>query len=248
MRVHPAASRVRKLAAEHPAMFVIFDLLAGERGKSLIGLPLKERRRRLETFADKYLDGRPEMRLSPASVELRNAKKWFKSAGGNLDGIVAKRVDLPYRSGLRDGMQKIKHHRTADCVVGGFRYAEGKKVVGSLLLGLYDEVGLLHHVGFTSSFKATKRAKVTKLVEPLIGKPGFTGRSPGGPSRWSTRRSDQWHPLRPKLVVEVQYDHFTGGRFRHGTRLLRWRADKKPRACTMDQVVRSHGSALKLLK
>jgi ATP-dependent DNA ligase len=248
MRIHPAASRVRKLAAEHPAMFVIFDLLASERGKSLIGLPLKDRRRRLEAFADKYLDGRPEVRLSPASGELRSAKKWFKSAGGNLDGIVAKRVDLPYRSGLRDGMQKIKHHRTADCVVGGFRYAEGKKVVGSLLLGLYDEEGLLHHVGFTSSFKATERAKVTKLVEPLIGTPGFTGRSPGGPSRWSTRRSDQWHPLRPKLVVEVQYDHFTGGRFRHGTRLLRWRADKTPRACTLDQVVRSHGSALKLLK
>ena len=120
-------------------MFVIFDLLASERGKSLVGLPLKERRRRLEAFADKYLDGRPEVRLSPASVELRSAKKWFKSAGGNLDGIVAKRVDLPYRSGLRDGMQKIKHHRTADCVVGGFRYAEGKKVVGSLLLGLYDD-------------------------------------------------------------------------------------------------------------
>ncbi len=187
MRVHPAASRVRKLAAEHPAMFVVFDLLASERGKSLIDVPLKDRRQRLEKFAAKYLHGHSDVRLSPATADLRTANKWFKATGGNLDGIVAKRLDLPYRSGLRDGMQKIKHQRTADCVVGGFRYAEGKKVVGSLLLGLYDDAGLLHHVGFTSSFKAAEREKIIQLIEPLIAPPGFTGRAPGGPSRWSTR-------------------------------------------------------------
>jgi ATP-dependent DNA ligase len=247
MRVHPADSRVRKLAAEHPAMFVAFDLLANERGKSLLGLTLSERRPRLEKFAARYLDGCPDLRLSPVAFDLPTAKKWFKAAGGNLDGIIAKRVDLDYQAGLRDGMQKIKQHRTADCVVGGFRYAQGKKVVGSLLLGLYDAEGLLNHVGFTSSFKVDERAKITARLEPLIASPGFTGRAPGGPSRWSTRRTDEWQPLKPKLVVEVQYDHFTGGRFRHGTRLLRWRPDKAPRACTLDQVARSGGRTMKLL-
>ena len=125
-------------------------------------------------------------------------------------------------------MQKIKPARTADCVVGGFRYAEGKKVVGSLLLGLYDERGLLHHVGFTSSLKATERAAMTEMLEAIIEPPGFTGRAPGGPSRWSTRRSSEWKPLRPQIVVEVVYDHFTGDKFRHGTRLLRLRRIRKP--------------------
>jgi ATP-dependent DNA ligase len=247
MRIHPAKSRVIKLAAEHPAMFVVFDLLAADRGKSLIDRPLEERRRRLEQFAARYFRGNSTLKLSPATVDLRQAKRWFKAAGGNLDGIVAKRIDLPYRSGLRDGMQKIKPHRTVDCVVGGFRYAEGKKVVGSLLLGLYDDDGLLNHVGFTSSFKSADRTSITKRVEPLIGTAGFTGRAPGGPSRWSTRRSEEWQPVRPKLVVEVLFDHFTGNRFRHGTRFLRWRPDKKPRACTLDQVAQPRGGTLKLL-
>ena len=145
-------------------------------------------------------------------------------------------------------MQKVKHQRSADCVVGGFRYANGKRVVGSLLLGLYDDEGLLHHAGFTSSFSAEERKRITEIVEPLEGPSPFTGRAPGGPSRWSTRRSDEWEPLKAKLVVEVQYDHFTGGRFRHGTRLLRWRADKKPRQCTFDQVDRRGGSMLRLLE
>jgi ATP-dependent DNA ligase len=155
---------------------------------------------------------------------------------------------MPYRSGERDAMVKIKHRRTADCVVGGFRYATAGKFVGSLLLGLYDDDGLLHHVGFTSGIKAADRAKVTDLVVPLIKPPGFTGRAPGGPSRWSTERSTQWEPLEPRLVVEVEYDHFTGGRFRHGTRLLRWRPDKAPAHCTLDQVERHKGPPLSILK
>jgi ATP-dependent DNA ligase len=142
-------------------------------------------------------------------------------------------------------MQKVKRMRTADCVVGGFRYASGKPVVGSLLLGLYAEDGLLHHVGFTSAFAKSEKSELLAKVEPLKKPPGFTGRAPGGPSRWSTERSEQWEPLSPELVVEVQYDHFSEGRFRHGTRLLRWRPDKAPRQCLMDQVVpkRSPGSS-----
>jgi ATP-dependent DNA ligase len=133
-------------------------------------------------------------------------------------------------------MQKVKRMRTADCVVGGFRYASKGKVVGSLLLGLYDETGLLHHVGFTSSFNAAQKKELTKKLEPLIGPPGFTGNAPGGPSRWSTERSGEWQPLETKLVVEVQYDHFTGGRFRHGTRFLRWRPEKKTKQCNFEQL------------
>jgi ATP-dependent DNA ligase len=248
MRIHPAASRVQKLAAEHPSMFIVFDLLAGEQGKSLATRPLADRRARLERFAARYFKGHDDIRLSPTARDLATAKKWFRSTGGDLDGIIAKRIDMPYRSGERDGMQKIKHRRTADCVVGGFRYAERKKVVGSLLLGLYDEAGLLNHVGFTSSFKAADRKRITQTVEPLIGPPGFTGHAPGGPSRWSTKRSTEWKPLKTKLVVEVEYDHFTGDRFRHGTHLLRWRPDKAPRLCTLDQVAGRKGTTLALLK
>jgi ATP-dependent DNA ligase len=246
-RIHPAASRVQKLASEHPALLIVFDLLTDERGKLLVEQPLIERRKRLEKFAAKYFSGQKSIRLSPATNALSTAQRWFRGVGGNLDGIVAKRRDLPYRSGERDGMQKIKKQRTADCVVGGFRYATGARTVGSLLLGLYDDEGKLHHVGFTSSFKAAERQKITARLEKLIGAPGFTGRAPGGPSRWSTRKSDEWQPLRPKLVVEVEYDHFTGGRFRHGTRLLRWRPDKAPQQCTLAQVASSGGKIMKLL-
>ena len=160
LRIHPAASRVKQLAAEHPATYVVFDLLADERGKSLLEKTLAERRPKLERFAERYFQGREEIRLSPATTRLAQAKKWLGSAGGNLDGIIAKRLDLSYRSGERDGMQKIKRRRTADCVVGGFRYGEGTQVIGSLLLGLYDDDGLLHHVGFTSSFKSADRKKI----------------------------------------------------------------------------------------
>jgi ATP-dependent DNA ligase len=247
MRIHPAASRVNKLAAEHPAIFIVFDLLLAERGGSLLGMPLAERRPRLEQFAKRYLSGQEQVRLSPAAASIATARKWFRAVGGNLDGVIAKRLDLPYRSGERDGMQKIKRMRTADCVVGGFRYAEKQKVVGSLLLGLYDDEGLLHHVGFSSSFKAAERKALTEKVERLIKPPGFTGRAPGGPSRWSTKRSTEWQPLAPKLVVEVEYDHFTGERFRHGTQVMRWRPDKAPRQCTLEQVAQREGAALSLL-
>jgi ATP-dependent DNA ligase len=247
-RIHPAASRVAKLASEHPAMLLIFDLLVDDRGKSLLKTALSERRKKLEAFAKKHLVCNPQVRLSPATTNLTRARRWFAATGGNLDGIVAKRLDLPYRAGERDGMQKVKHQQTADCVVGGFRYAAGKKVVGSLLLGLYDEQGLLNHVGFSASFTAHKRRELTKLVEPLIGGPGFTGKAPGGPSRWSTRRSSEWQRLKPTLVVEVTYDHFSEGRFRHGTRFIRFRPDKSPRQCTYEQVNRGKGSSLRLLR
>ena len=166
---------------------------------------------------------------------------------GQLDGLVAKRLDLPYLSGER-AMQKIKNLRTADCVVGGFRYLAKEKLVGSLLLGLYDRKGLLHHVGFTSSLEASSRPALTRKLKALIEAPGFTGRSPGGPSRWSSEKSTEWEPLRPTLVVEVRYDHFTGYRFRHGTKLLRWRPDKAPRQCTMEQVEHEAKSPLSLLR
>jgi ATP-dependent DNA ligase len=248
MRIHPAETRVRKLADAHPATYVVFDLLLGERGQLLLKTTLAKRRIRLEAFANRYLQDIPQVKLSPRSDDLKVAKGWLRATGGNLDGIIAKQTDLDYRSGIRDGMQKIKRRRTVDCVVGGFRYAEGKKVVGSLLLGLFDDDGLLHHVGFTSSFNKEKRAKIAKRVEPLIAEPGFTGQAPGGPSRWSTKRSTEWQPLRTKLVVEVSYDHFTGGRFRHGTQFLRWRPDKKPASCTMGQVTRKAGASLNFLK
>jgi ATP-dependent DNA ligase len=246
-RIHPAPTRVQKLAADTPALLIVFDLLADTDGQSLTDLPLRERRRKLEAFARRYLKNKRRIRLSPATTSLSEAKAWLKDVGGMLDGIIAKRCDLDYRSGERTGMQKVKNYRSADCVVGGFRYNEGKPVVGSLLLGLYDEAGLLHHVGFTSTIRSRDKKELTRKLERLIAPPGFTGGAPGGPSRWSTDRSAQWQPLKPKLVVEVQYDHFSGHRFRHGTKLLRWRPDKSPRQCTMDQVAQKKANLAKLL-
>jgi ATP-dependent DNA ligase len=204
-------------------------------GKRITDLPLSERRRRLEAFF-RSLPAHEGIRLSPASVDCRHAKQWMHElASMSLDGIVAKRLDEPYRLRERTGMVKIKRIRTADCVVGGFRYAEkGGGGIGSLLLDLYNEPGLLDHVGFTSSFNAEQRRELKRVLEPLIGPPGFAGRAPGGPSGWGTKRSAEWQPLKPKLVCEVQYDHFSGGRFRHGRRFLRWRPDKKPRDCTFE--------------
>jgi ATP-dependent DNA ligase len=245
-RIHPAASRVRKLSLEHPATFIAFDLLADEQGKPLTDHPLEERRPRLEAFAGKHLKGRPRFALSPATRSIKTARDWFAGVGGSLDGVIAKRLDLPYQSGNRDGMVKVKRMRTADCVIGGFRYASKGNVVGSLLLGLYGDDGLLHHVGFCSTIKNDERKRLTAKLKALIEPPGFTGRAPGGPSRWSTERSTEWQPLRPELVIEVRYDHFTAGRFRHGTKLLRWRPDKAPRQCRMKQVERE--SAAMLLK
>ncbi len=246
MRIHPAASRVEKLSRETPSVFIVFDLLVDATGKKLVNETLRERRRALETFARKFLANNKSIRLSPATKEIAVARKWFHMGTG-LDGIVAKRDDLPYQTGERTGMQKIKKQRTADCLVGGFRHLENKPLVGSLLLGLYDDQGKLNHVGFTSSIHDEDRPALTKKLEALIKPPGFTGKAPGGLSRWSTKRSTEWQPLDPKLVVEVQFDHFTGGRFRHGTKFLRWRPDKDPSACTMKQVRRENKSALNLL-
>jgi ATP-dependent DNA ligase len=246
-RIHPAQSRIKKLAAETPALLIVFDLLVGADGKTRIERPLHERRRELEMFYSKYLRGIPGIRLSPATTQLAEAKRWLAGTGATLDGIIAKQRALAYRTGDRRGMQKIKNYRSADCVVGGFRYNEGKPFVGSLLLGLYDDQGILHHVGFTSTIKREDKPALTKKLEKLIEPPGFTGNAPGGPSRWSTTRSGAWQPLKPELVVEVCYDHFAGDRFRHGTRLMRWRPDKSPRQCTLEQLKQKKVNLMKLL-
>lgn len=246
-RIHPAESRIRKLSKEHPGTLIVFDLLVDAHGELLADRPLSERRPKLEQFAAKYFNGNAGLALSPATCDLNEAKNWFKTMGGGLDGIVCKRVGSAYEPGERGAMQKIKNLRSADCVIGGFRYATKGKVVGSLLLGLYDDAGVLHHVGFCSGIHSNERDEITAKLEALRGGSGFTGRAPGGPSRWSTKRSTEWESLDPKLVVEVQYDHFTGGRFRHGTRLLRWRPDKAPEQCKMAQVERESKSPLGLL-
>src|SRR3954471_16229090 len=247
-RIHPAASRIAKLAAETLALLIAFDLLEDERGKSLLELPLSERRPKLENFAEKNLTKENGIRLSPATTRLADAKDWLEQVGATLDGIIAKRRDAPYAPGTRDAMVKVKNYRSADCVVGGFRYGTNSKLVGSLLLGLYDEDGLLHHIGFTSSIARAEKPALTAKIEKLKGGAGFTGNTPGGPSRWSTERSAEWVPLKPKLVVEVCYDHFSGERFRHGTRLMRWRPDKAPEQCTMEQVKQKKADLMKLLK
>ena len=247
LRIHPAASRITKLAAESPASLIVFDLLVDAKGKSLVERPLSERRAALEAFVAAEVPSALRIKLSPATTKMATVKQWFRSVGGGLDGVIAKQRELPYQSGTRDGMRKMKSMRTAECVVGGFRYASKGKLVGSLLLGLYDDGGLLHHVGFTSNIPNTEKPAITKRLEALVKPPGFTGQAPGGPSRWSTARSAEWQPLAPKLVVEVQYDHFSGGRFRHGTSFLRWRPDKPPRRCTIAQVEQEGRSALKLL-
>lgn len=235
MRLHPAESRVRKLSQATPATFILFDMLLSPEGKSLLQKPLMLRCALLEQFF--AAAGGPErLKLSPYTRDRREAAKWLDQAGHDvLDGVVAKRLDGPYEPGVR-AMLKVKLRRTADCVVGGFRYSARRKEVGSLLLGLYDAAGKLDHVGFTSTISNAERYALTKKLELLEAPPGFTGRAPGGPSRWSTERSAAWVPVRPKLVVEVRYEQVTGDRFRHGTRLLRFRPDKAPRQCSLDQL------------
>jgi ATP-dependent DNA ligase len=235
-RIHPAESRVRRLARERPAIFIAFDLLAGVRGGALTGQPLRARRAALERLARRAFTGRGPVRLSRASRDRGEAERWLRGAGGAVDGVLAKRLDAAYLSGERRGMQKVKRIRTADCVVGGFRHAARSRQLGSLLLGLYDERGLLHHVGFAASFTRAQRADFLAKVLPLVQEPGFTGQAPGGPSRWSSKADAEWEPLRAELVAEVRYSHFTGGRFRHGTRFVRWRPDKDPRRCTLAQL------------
>jgi ATP-dependent DNA ligase len=232
LRLHPAESRVRKLSAQAPAQLMAFDLLEDD-GTVLTGETQRARRQALERFYREYAV--PGLQLSPMTGDRSTALTWLERSGGALDGVIAKRADLDYRSGER-AMIKVKRQRTADCVVGGFRYAKKKREVGSLLLGLYDVEGLLDHVGFTSAIPAVDRAALTGKLEALIAPPGFTGNAPGGPSRWNNARSMAWEPLKPALVVEVRYDQVTGRRFRHGTGLVRWRPDKAPRQCTFEQL------------
>ncbi|HKR94169.1 MAG TPA: ATP-dependent DNA ligase [Candidatus Angelobacter sp.] len=280
-RIHPAASRVQRLSRETPATYMLFDLLVNEKGESLVDQPLSARRMKLQEFAGQFLqeqsnasrktvssersqnslDSRTHIQLSPATADFSAAEKWMREgAASGWDGVVAKRLDCEYTSGERTGMVKIKRIRTADCVVGGFRWARGKEgkahakkpgeQVGSLLLGLYNAHGELDHIGFSSSFSREERKKLKSILKPLIAGParnsgeheigdqgGFTGKAPGGPSRWTRDdRDTEWVPLKPKLVGGFQYDHFSGGRFRHGTKFLRWRPEKKPQQCTMEQV------------
>lgn len=234
-RLHPAESRIRKLAGETPAQLILFDILFSPDGKNLLHAPLSQRRAALEAFADTAaVAGR--LVLSPITRDREMVEYWLREAGhGSIDGVVAKRLDGLYEPGERT-MVKVKPHRTADCVVGGFRYRSDSREVGSLLLGLYDGEGRLNHVGFTATISNNERPALTRKLEALREPPDFTGAAPGGPSRWSTERSGEWQPLRPELVVEVRYDQITSGRFRHGTKLVRWRPDKAPSQCTIDQI------------
>lgn len=231
-RLHPAESRIRKLSAETPAVFIAFDLPQGPSGKSLMALPFAERRAALEVF---LAQPPPGIALSPYTRDAAEAERWLDDAGGILDGIVAKRLDEPYQPEIR-AMLKLKRQRTVDCVVGGFRYGTDSDLVGSLLLGLYDSAGKLDHVGFTSQLARADKPALTAKLEALGTGPGFTGNAPGGPSRWSTERSGDYVPLPHELVLEAGYDTVTAGRFRHGLKLLRWRPDKAPRQCTYAQV------------
>lgn len=235
-RLHPAESRIRKLSVETPAALVLFDMLATPDGESLVQTPLESRRAALEHFV-RSLGSQGAFRLSPYTRDLSTAEDWLARSGGALDGVVAKRIDGLYGVGRRD-MLKVKRLRTADCVVGGFRTEKDQTLVASLLLGLFNREGKLDHVGFTSGIADRDKPALTRRLEALIEPPGFTGKSPGGPSRWSTERSDEWLPLRTELVIEVRYDHVTGDRFRHGTKLLGWRPDKAPQQCTFEQMER----------
>jgi ATP-dependent DNA ligase len=232
--LHPAESRRRKLSIETPAILILFDMLALEENK-LLDKSLVDRRKALEELFSGLADS-SRFRLSPYTRRAATARSWLKSAGrGVLDGVIAKPLHEPYRDGERK-MVKVKNLKTADCVVGGFRFASDSRQVGSLLLGLYNDEGELDHVGFTSGFAELDRRELTRKLLSLRKGPGFSGNAPGGPSRWSTERSAQWVPVKNILVAEVRYDHVTDGRFRHGTKFLRWRPDKSPSSCTFDQL------------
>jgi len=239
-RIHPAASRVAMLAAKTPAWFVAFDLLA-EGDDDLRPRPTAERRTALEHA----LSAHPQVALTPQTSDPVEADRWFsRFEGAGLDGVVAKRAEQVYVPGERV-MVKVKHVRTADCVVGGFRLASDGGGIGSLLLGLYDDDGVLHHVGHTSSFDAAERRMLRERLRPLEGGSSFgTGRTPGGPSRWARDRDTSWVALEPSLVCEVSFDQLQGSRFRHASRLLRWRPDRSPRDCTYAQLEPPHPFAL----
>jgi ATP-dependent DNA ligase len=239
MRIHPAASRVRMLAEQTPSSFVAFDLLASE-GEDLRATPFGERRARLE---DVLAGIETPVHLTPHTTHRDLAADWFERfEGAGLDGVIAKRLEGPYRPGQR-GWFKIKHLRTVDCVIGGFRWNRGEegRSVGSLLLGLHDAEGVFHHVGHTSSFKAQEKRELVSFLAPYVsedGDEGFgQGRTPGEPSRWTGDRDMAWVRLRPELVCEVTFDYLQGPyRFRHAATFRRWRHDKSPEACTFDQI------------
>ncbi len=230
---------MRKLAAEAPARLLVFDLLVDADGRDLTTLPLIERRARLEQFVGAHRHERIRSRAVASVCRPRGGGTvdeglWRRSAATALSPSSHTSRITP---GDRRRCRRSSGIATADCVVGGFRYASGNTgAIGSLLLGLYNDAGQLDHVGFAASFTAAERAQLKDIVEPLKGGAGFSGRSPGGPSRWSTERTGEWERLKPTLVCEVRYDHFSGGRFRHGTKLLRWRPDKEA-GCTFDQLL-----------
>ena len=230
-RLHPAESRIRRLAQETPAIFAVFDMLVDVDDADLRSLPWSERHVRLETFLRRHQSA--ELTLTLGATDRDQAQAWLDD--GKLEGVIAKSKAGPYLEGER-AMIKVKRARTADCVVGGFRYASNAPVVGSLLRGLYDDAGKLNHVGHTSGFAGIDKIALTRDLEDLRGGEGFSGRSPGGPSRWSTERSAAWEPLRPERVVEVGFDQVSDDRFRHGTKLLRFRPDKTPGQCRMEQL------------
>jgi ATP-dependent DNA ligase len=246
LRLHPAASRVAKLAAKTPASFVAFDVLSIGR-KNVMARPQAERRALLEELLE---DARPPLYVTPATRERTTAVDWLERfEGAGLDGVVAKPASLPYQPGKR-AMIKVKHARTADCVVAGFRWHKtGATAIGSLLLGLFDDAGVLQHVGVTSSFTMATRQALVKELEPLrrnamrnhpwrdwAGAAAESSRMPGAHSRWSARKDLSWEPLLPKRVCEVKYDHLQGDRFRHAATFLRWRPDKRPEECRYDQL------------
>jgi ATP-dependent DNA ligase len=231
-RIHPAASRVRMLAEKTPASAVLFDLLA-EGADDLRNRPLEERRIRLLSA----IKSSPIVGVTPQTTDADEATTWFtRYEGAGLDGVVAKNPAGIYEPGERR-WTKIKHLRTVDCVVGGYRVAKDGKGIGSLLLGLYDGDGTLHHVGHTSSFDAAERRAILEQLQPLVGGDSFGhGRSPGGPSRWQSSADSAYTSVSPELVCEVSFDHLQSGRFRHASRFLRWRPDKAPRSCDFDQL------------
>ncbi len=238
-RIHPAESRVRRLAQETPATYILFDLLV-DGSKPLYEKPLRERRAQLERFTQRQFPQADGVRLSPATSDAELARQWYSGSIARLDGVIAKR-NVPYAFGSRDAVVKIKRSYTADCVVGGFRVSSNG-AIASLLLGLYDDDGKLDHVGFVGSMSAQERKRAGDLLKPIVEPPGFTGNAPGGPSRWRRGQESEWFPVRPQIVIEVAFDHVTGHRFRHAARLLRWRPEKAPRQCTMEQLLRPTGS------
>jgi len=248
LRIHPAASRVKLLASQTPSSYVAFDLLAlGD--EDLLDHPFSERREKLERA---LAHAKPPIHLTPATRDLAVARDWFsRFEGAGLDGVVAKHLGSHYLPGKRE-MVKVKHARTADCVVAGFRWHKNGPgtMIGSLLLGLYDEKGTLHHVGITSSFTAARRKELVQELAPLrdgafdehpweewgMAEDNPQQRMPGAASRWNRGKDLSWEPLRPERVCEVAYDHLQGDRFRHATHFLRWRPDKDPRSCRYDQL------------